>query len=285
MYALTGASGQLGRLVVQHLLTLVPADQIIATTRNPQNLADLTAKGIVVRHTDFTDPATLPTAFAGASRLLIISTDTVGQRVEQHRAAIEAASTVGVSHITYTSAPEADANSSSPIQREHGLTEAALASSGVQWTALRNNYYAEILPDILHAFLVGEQLLIPEGHVKPAWITREDCARTAAFVLADKTTITGPIDLTGPEALGFADLAQRWSNLTGHKVTPHILPDEELVTQLLAKGLSEEAATGVVGIAVWVTRVGHTIVTDTVERVTGTKASPVDVVLRSLALV
>ena len=112
MYALTGANGHLGRLVIKHLLTHVPADQILATTRTPEHLADLAAQGVVVRRADFTNPATLPAAFAGSTRLLIISTDTIGQRVEQHKAAIEAAASVGVGHIVYTSSPHADPNAS-----------------------------------------------------------------------------------------------------------------------------------------------------------------------------
>jgi len=103
MYALTRASGQLGRLVLKHLLTQVPANQVIATTRDPQKLADIAAKGVVVRHADFSDPATLAKAFEGATRLLIISTNVVGQRVEGHKAAVAGAVVAGVSHIVYTS--------------------------------------------------------------------------------------------------------------------------------------------------------------------------------------
>ena len=107
MYALTGANGQLGRLALQHLLMLVPADQIIATTRNPHQFDDFETRGVVVRHADFADPATLRTAFAGVKSLLIISTNNIGHRVEQHRAAVEAAALAGVRHIVYTSCPEA----------------------------------------------------------------------------------------------------------------------------------------------------------------------------------
>jgi len=102
MYALTGANGQLGRLVLQHLLALVPANQILATTRNPHQLNDFETCGVVVRHADFADPATLSTAFAGAKSLLIISTNDIGHRVEQHRAAVEAAALEGVRHVVYT---------------------------------------------------------------------------------------------------------------------------------------------------------------------------------------
>jgi NAD(P)H dehydrogenase (quinone) len=282
MYAITGANGKLGRLALQHLLTLVPAEQIIATTRNPQALEDFAAKGVVVRRADFSDPTTLSVAFAGATRLLIISTDIIGQRIEQHKAAIEAAKRAGVQHITYTSAPDAATDAPHPVQQEHAHTEIALAASGLAWTALRNNYYAELLTDILPTLRVGDELLVPEGHVKPAWIARDDCARSAAFVLAGKSDLTGPHDLTGPEALGFADLARRWSQLSGHTITPITEPDQELTTRLVAKGLPEQAATGTIGLLAWLTRNGETRVTNVVEQITGTKAVPVDVQLRSL---
>ncbi len=284
MYALTGANGQLGRLVIKHLLTLIPADQIIATTRKPESLADFAAKGVVVRRADFTDPATLPAAFAGATRLLIISTDTIGQRVEQHKAAIEAAAIAGVGHIVYTSAPNANPNASHPILAEHGQTEVALAASGVQWTALRNSFYAEALKNFLGLLLVNGQLLIPEGSAKHSWVTREDCAQAAAGALAGKLTDLGPVDVTGPEALSFADLAQRFSSISGQPIVAKVLPEQEILAQVVAKGVPQEAAGFVVGFVSWVAREVPTTPTDTVERASGTRPSPVDVVLRSLVL-
>jgi NAD(P)H dehydrogenase (quinone) len=282
MYALTGASGQLGRLVIQQLLTQVPADQIIATTRNPEGLADLAAKGIVVRRADFNDPATLPGAFAGATSLLIISTDVVGQRVAGHKAAIAAAKEAGVQHIVYTSAPNADPNASHPIIAEHGQTEVALANSGVPWTALRNSFYAEALKDFISLLLVNEQLLIPEGSAKHSWVTREDCARAAAGALLGKLTVSGPVDVTGPEALSFTDIAQRFSQVSSHPVAAHVLPDNEIIAQVLAKGVPEEAAGFVVGFASWVAREVATTPTDIVEQASGVKPAPVDIILRSL---
>ncbi len=287
MYALTGASGHLGQLALKHLLTLVPANQIIATARDPQKLAEFAAQGVIVRRADFTDPAALPAAFEGAERLLIISTDIIGQRVALHKAAIDAAVAAGVKHIVYTSAADADPNSSAPIQMDHGLTEAALAASGVAWTALRNGYYAEVLTDfqLLNTLQVGNQFLIPAGDVKPSWITREDCARSAAYVLAGRSTITGPVELTGPEALGFSDIVQRWAGVDGPALTVSVLSDEELVAQLIAKGLPEQATGMTVGLAIWLVRVGTTKVTDAVVKITGTKPTSIDAVLRSLVAI
>jgi NAD(P)H dehydrogenase (quinone) len=280
MYALTGANGHLGRLVLKHLLTHVSADQIIATTRNPEQLADLAAQGVVVRRADFTQLATLQAAFAGAKRLLIISTDTVSQRVEQHKAAIEAAASAGVSHIVYTSSPYADPNASHPILADHGKTEVALAASGVAWTALRNSIYSELLKDFITLLQVNGQVLIPEGLAKHSWVTREDCARAAAGALAGKIADVGPIDVTGPEALSFADLVHRYSSLSGQSVDAKVLSEQEILAQVMAKGVPQEAAGFVVGFAAWVAREVPTTPTDTVMRASGTKPSPVDDVLR-----
>lgn len=285
MYALTGANGHLGRLVIKHLLTFVPADQIIATTRNPESLADFAAQGVVVRRADFTDPASLPTAFAGATRLLIISTDTLGQRVEQHKAAIAGAVAAGVSHIVYTSAPAADPNASHPILAEHGQTEVALRESGVQWTALRNSFYSDLIKDFLGALLVNGELLIPEGSAKHSWVTREDCARAAAGALVGKLADVGPVDVTGPEALSFADLVQRYFSISGQQIGTKVLPEQEILSQVLAKGVPEAAAGFVVGFVAWTAREMPTTPTDTVERASGTKPAPVDEALRSLVLV
>lgn len=281
MYAITGASGQLGRLVIQQLLMQVPADQIIATTRNPEGLADFAAKGVVVRRADFGDPATLPAAFAGATRLLIISTDVVGQRVAGHKTAITAAKEAGVKHIAYTSVPKANPNGSHPILAEHGQTEATLANSGVQWTALRNCIYAEVLQNMISLLLVNEELLIPEGSAKHTWVTREDCARAAAGALLGKLAVSGPVDVTGPEALSFADVAQRFSQISGRPIAAHVLPDNEITAQVVAKGVPAEVAGFMVPMASWLAREAATTPTDIVEQASGTKPAPVDVVLRS----
>jgi NAD(P)H dehydrogenase (quinone) len=285
MYALTGANGHLGRLVLKHLLTYVPADQIIATTRKPEQLADLAAQGIVVRRADFADPATLSAAFVGVKRLLIISTDVLGeQRVKLHKAAIEAAASAGVNHIVYTSGPDANPNASHPIPAEHGQTEAALAASGVEWTALRNSFYSDFLKDFIGLLYVNGEVLLPEGSARHSWVTREDCARAAAGTLAGNITDVGPVDVTGPEALSFADVVHRYSSISGQSVGIKVLPEQEILARVVAKGVPQEAANFVVGFVAWTAREVPTKPTDTVKRASGTEPSSVDEILRSLSL-
>src|SRR5450432_445612 len=282
MYALTGANGHLGRLVIKHLLTQVPANQIIATTLDPQKLADIASLGVVVRRADFSDPTTLAAAYAGATRLLIISTYMVGKSVELHKAAIAGAGAAGVKHLVYTSTPYADPGSANPLLSDHGQTEDALAASGIPWTALRNSFYAEILKDFIDLLLVKRQFLIPEGSAKHSWITREDCARAATGVLIGKLTTTGPVDVTGPEALSFADLALRLSSLSDQQITAHPLPDQEIIAQVIAKGVPADAARSTMRLISWVAHASTENPTDTVERASGTRPTSIDTILRTL---
>ena len=282
MYALTGASGQLGRLVLQHLLAQVPANQIIAITRDPQKLADIEAQGVIVRKADFSKPETLPEAFADATRLLIISTDVVGQRVQGHEAAIAGAIAAEVNHIVYTSAPRADLHAQHPILAEHGHTEAALASSGLPWTALRNCFYTEVLKNFVSLLLVNDQLLIPEGNGRQSWILREDCARAAAGALLGRLTVSGPVDTTGPEALSFTEVAQRLSTIAGHPIAARVSPDDEIIAQVMAKGVPAGEASSMVSFANWIAHEASILPTLTVEQASGVKPSPVDVVLSTL---
>jgi uncharacterized protein YbjT (DUF2867 family) len=127
-------------------------------------------------------------------------------------------------------------------------------------------------------------VLIPDGSAKPCWVTHEDCARTAASVLVGKVAFTGAVDVTGPEALGFADLVQRWSSLQGRKVVAQVLPDQEIIKRLIANGLPVQSAQGIVGNASGAIRWCAVPVADTVERATGNPPTSVDGLLRNLVM-
>jgi NAD(P)H dehydrogenase (quinone) len=282
MYALTGANGQLGRLVLKHLLTQVPADQIIATTRDPHKLADMASLGVIVRRADFSDPPTLAGAFAGARSLLIISTYVPGKSVELHTAAIAGAVEAGVERLVYTSTPHADPGSAHPLLADHGQTEAALAACGVPWTALRNSFYAEILRDFIAFLLVERRFLVPEGSAKHCWISRDDCARAATGALVGHLPDTGPLDVTGPEALGFADLATRLSGLSNGQITPYPVAEHDIIAQVTAKGVPDAAARATMRLIGWIAQGGTETPTDAVQRASGTKPASIDTILRTL---
>ena len=283
MYAITGASGRLGRLVLNELIARVPADQIIATTRAPEKLRDLAALGVNVRKADFADPSTLGDAYKGAGRLLIISTYVPGRTVELHTAAIRAASNAGVDRIVYTSTPNAEPSSRNPLLSDHGQTEAALAESGVAWTALRNGYYSELLRDFLGLLLVENELLIPSGASRHGWISREDCARAAVGVLLGALHAAGPLDVTGPEALSFADIASRLYELSDHRVKSRQLTESEIVERLTRKGISEGAAKSTVQLVSRLSNEPAVALTDVAERAGGLRPASIDQLIRDLA--
>ncbi|WP_313679569.1 NAD(P)H-binding protein, partial [Pantoea vagans] len=142
MIAVTGATGQLGRIVIDALLKKVPAAEIVAAVRTPAKAADLAALGVIVRQADYGQPETLEAAFAGVDKLLLISGSEVGQREAQHKAVIDAAKAAGVGFIAYTSLLHAD---TSPLGLgvEHRATEALLKAAGIPFALLRNGWYTE----------------------------------------------------------------------------------------------------------------------------------------------
>ena len=238
----TGASGQLGRRVIAHLLQSqkVPPQRIIATTRKPEALADLAEQGIVVRKADFEDPASLVAAFAGADRLLLISTDALdrpGRRLEQHRNAINAATRAGVKHVVYTSMPQPEAGSPIPFAPDHLGTEQALAASPMSWTVLRHNWYAENLHLSLPAVLASGQWYSAAGDGATAYVTREDCARADAAALASADTTRATLDITGPQALSVEQIAALATEVLGKPIRVIPVSPEQLAQGLAAAGV------------------------------------------------
>ncbi|MFI6511043.1 NAD(P)H-binding protein [Streptosporangium sp. NPDC050855] len=152
-YAVTGATGHLGRLVIADLLARgVPAGDIVAVARTEAKAADLAGRGVEVRQADYSLPETLPAALAGVGRLLLISGDEPGRRPAQHAAVIEAARAGGVERIVYTGILRA-ATSANPLAPDHKATEETLAASGVPYTLLRNGWYTENYTDQLDGYL------------------------------------------------------------------------------------------------------------------------------------
>jgi NAD(P)H dehydrogenase (quinone) len=246
MYLVTGASGHLGQAVIQHLLTTykVPANKIIATTREPQKLAALSAKGIQVRDANFDDEAHLTKAFAGATRLLLISTSAMepGQRARQHLNAVKAAEKAGVAHVIYTSMPNAG-TSAVLFAPDHAGTEKALAASKLAgWTILRNNWYMENLFFSIPQALKSGTQYSAAANGKTAYIAREDLAHAAAAVLSSdkggKTTYT----LSGVREYTTDDIAKLVSAATAKPLNVVHVPVDGLVQGMIGAGLPEGMA-------------------------------------------
>ncbi|MGN9892476.1 SDR family oxidoreductase [Micromonospora sp. L31] len=242
MIVVTGATGLLGRLVVTELLDRgVPAQQIVAAVRNPENAADLAARGVLVREADYDRPETLTGALAGADRLLLVSANEVGRRVAQHRAVVDAAVAAGVRLIAYTSVLKAD-TATFPLAAEHQATEELIRASGLPYALLRNGWYTENYTGNLAATLQHGAVLGSAGDGRVAAATRADYAAAAAAVLADDGHQNAVYELGGDEPFTMAELAAEISRQSGTEVVYRDLPAEEYATALVAAGLPEPYA-------------------------------------------
>ena len=231
----TGATGHLGRLTVEALLRRgVPAGELVATGRDIAKLTDLAERGVDVRRADFDDPATLPEAFAGAERLLLISGNEIDQRPRQHANAIAAAKAAGVSLIAYTSIPHAD-TSSMLLAVEHLATERELAASGVPHVLLRNGWYLENYTEQLETFL-AHGIAGSAGTGKVSAAARLDFAEAAATVLTEDGHAGATYELGGA-AFTLPELAAAVSTATGKTVTYTDLPVEAYEQVLVAAGV------------------------------------------------
>jgi NAD(P)H dehydrogenase (quinone) len=240
-YAVTGATGHLGRRAVEELLDRgVAAGDVVAVARRPEAADGLAARGVQVREGDYSRPETLPTALAGVDRLLLVSGSEPGQRVAQHRAVVEAAAAAGVQRIVYTSIAHAD-TSTNPLAEEHRGTEEVLRGAGVPATVLRNSWYAENYTSQLDTYLATGEVLGAAGDGRVSIAPRADYAVAAAAALLADDEGTVVRELGGPGAT-LADLAAAISEVTGTTVRYRDLPADEFVAALQGAGLDAGTA-------------------------------------------
>jgi NAD(P)H dehydrogenase (quinone) len=239
----TGASGHLGRLVLDALLAQgVAADRIIATTRDIFKLADYAARGVEVRKADFNDPASLQQAFRGAQRLALISTDSVddkGTRRKQQADAVAAAKAVGVSHIIYTSMPDPTVDAKVIFAADHRLTEEAIKASGLGYSILRNSWYQENLFMNLPQVLASGHWYTSAGDGRIAHVARADCAAAIASALASGANESRIYTLTGPESRTTDEIAALASEITSRPIEVIHLNDEQLAGGMKAAGVPD----------------------------------------------
>jgi NAD(P)H dehydrogenase (quinone) len=240
--AVTGASGQVGRRTAELLLDAVDPGEVVLVTRSPDALADLAARGADVRHGDFSVTGSLPDAFASVDRMLLISTDVVGARVEGHKAAIAAAAAAGVRHIAYTSIPEPVADNPAAVVPDHAATEEALRSSGVAWTFLRNNLYADMQVQAVQRAAAAGRLVTNSGDGGTAYVARDDCAAAAVGVLTGDGHEGRAYDITGPEALTAHDLAVLAGGVAGGAVEVVAVDDQAYINGMVSAGMPEPVA-------------------------------------------
>jgi NAD(P)H dehydrogenase (quinone) len=242
---ITGATGQFGRFVTDLLLERVPASDLILVTRNPAALAQLSARGATVRRADFDEPDTLAAAFAGADRMLLISTLSVGRRAEQHQRAIDAAAAAGVRHIVYTSSGGADPANPAIVIADHLGTEAALKKSGVSYTILRDSLYAEVVAvDIAGRALATGKWITCAGEGRCGFVSKADCVAVAATVLTTPGHEGATYEVTGPETLSFRDAARMASEVAGRPIDYVVVDAEELDALLADAGVPRHYVEG-----------------------------------------
>lgn len=239
MIIVTGASGLLGRAIIESLVRRMPAQQVGASVRDPAKVEGLAQRGVRVRRGDFTEPASLRDSFEGVSQLLLVSSNARafgGDTLAEHRHAIAAARAAGARRIVYTSQMAASPNSEFAPALDHAATEELLRASGLAWTALRNGFYATRGIAMLGDALTTGALEIPRDG-KTAWTGHADLADAAAAVLANEGRFEGPTPpLTAGAALDQADLCRIASELSGRVIRHQTISDDEFRAKLAAQG-------------------------------------------------
>jgi NAD(P)H dehydrogenase (quinone) len=217
---ISGASGQLGGLTIRALLKRgVPARNLILVSRTPQSLAEYVRLGAVARFGDFTEPQSLPGAYAGGERMLLISiSGGAGPRPVAHGHAIDAARKAGVKQIAYTSWVAISKGATTGLAADHLATEDLLRKSGLSWTFLRNSIYMEVvLPQAVKMVADGKAVLPAEEH-PIGYVTRENCAEAAAAVLSTPGHDNKAYDITGAELIGVREIAAAVTAVSGKRI-------------------------------------------------------------------
>ncbi|MET8653520.1 NmrA family NAD(P)-binding protein [Nocardia aurea] len=243
MIIVTGATGLLGRRIVENLLTRVPADQVGVSVRDVRKARDLADRGVRVRQGDFTDPDSLATAFEGATQVLIVSVDKLGaEAMRQHRAAIDGAVAAGAHRILYTSHTGAAPASRFEACRDHAADEQMLRTCGVPFTALRNGFYAASAMRFFGQAAETGRLVLPADGVV-SWTAHADLAAATAAILADEGRFDGPTPpLTAARAIDFAEIAEIAGAITGRTIQRVTVSDEEFRQQMVSYGVPAEQA-------------------------------------------
>jgi NAD(P)H dehydrogenase (quinone) len=239
--AVTGATGQIGRLVVQKLLESQAAEDIVAIVRDAAKATELAAQGVQVRVASYDDPAALNTALAGVDKLLLISGNEVGRRIQQHKNVIDAAKAAGVQHVVYMSAPKAT-TTSLILAPEHKATEEYLTASGLDYSIVRNNWYIEnYLPQLPVVQQTGT-LVAAAGQGRVAAATRADFAAGVAAVLTGTGHEGKVYEFGGDYAWDYNELAAAMGEVVGRPVTYQPVDGATLIEILEGAGLDEGTA-------------------------------------------
>jgi NAD(P)H dehydrogenase (quinone) len=273
MIGITGANGKLGQLVINDLLKIIPATQIVAAVRNPENAGNLRALGVDVREADYDRPDTLIEAFKGVEKLLLISAVLPGERFRQHRAVIDAARQAGVKLIAYTSLLRAD-TSELILAAEHAQTEEYLRSSGMDFVLLRNGWYLENHTEALASALSHAAIKGSAGQGRFASASRADYASAAVTVLTQPGHAGKTYELAGDQAYSMQELAQEVSKQACREIVYDDLPPSDYEAMLLGFGLPKMIVDVVIDADVKSSKGELNIVSGDLSRLLGRNTTP-----------
>ena len=283
MIIITGATGQLGFQIVDRLLMRMPAEQLGVSVRDVGKAADLAARGVRVRHGNYSDPSSLHSAFEGATQVLVVSSNESGaDAVAQHRNAVDAARAAGAERVLYTSHQASSPESLFAPMLDHARTEQYLLEQGGAFTSLRNGFYASTVAHLIGPAVQTGALVAPaDGPV--SWTAHADLAEAAAITLADEGRLDGvSAPLTAPESSDLHGVARILSDLTGRHITRVVADDDEWKAGLVGRGVPEAQADFTLGLF-RAARRGEFDVTDpTLEKLLGRPATPLLAILEGV---
>lgn len=281
---ITGATGQFGNLVIQSLLQRgVPPSEIRASVRDPGKADHHRQRGIDVRRGDFDDSEAMRNAFADTQHLLIISTDKIGQRVEQHRRAVQAALAAGVEHVLYTSIVDMQGGEgSNPIAADHRATEQIIRDTGMPYTFLRNTFYAEYMLFPVVKALESGVFVSSVGDGRLGAVARTDLAEAAAVALSEPGHENITYDLTYPRTWDYAEAVEIVSRVSGKPLVYRPVSEDEMARHLHQSGTPEESVPMALGLERTL-REGHlSKAAHDLEQVLGRPVTPLEEVARQL---
>ncbi|RBY90842.1 SDR family oxidoreductase [Blastococcus sp. TF02A-26] len=279
----TGATGHLGRLVVEELLTRgVPAEEVVAGGRRVEELTGLAGRGVRVARIDYDDPATLDAALGTGDRLLLVSGSEPGARLQQHRNVLDAATRAGVALLGYTSILRAD-DSPLALAEDHRQTEADIRASGLPAVLLRNGWYTENYAQALQEAQATGSISASAGDGRVASATRADYAAAAAAVLAGEGHEGAVYELSGDTAWTIDELAAAAAEVLGREVSHRRLTTDEHVATLTGVGLDEPTARFVAGMDAAIAQGALDSTTGDLSRLAGRPTTPLVEALRQLA--
>ncbi|WVQ64219.1 uncharacterized protein L199_002381 [Kwoniella botswanensis] len=249
MIVITGATGKLGKLVLQNLLTRGSPSQLAVSVRDSTKASHVADQGVRVAQATFDDPSSLREAFKGGEKLLLVSVDNFENAVKQHKTAIDVAKEVGIKTIFYTSHIGADLKSPFLVCQDHAETEKYLSESGLQWYSLRNGFYNEGLPMMLNNPIESGAIYAPEDG-PTSWTAHKDLAEATAILLTDESKLPEGllVPLTASDAVEFQGIAEALAQVTGKEINRVVIPDEQFLENTVNYGVPVFVANAILGI-------------------------------------